>query len=81
MKVSEDLEIMFTREIMAAMVKCAYIDAKHVSDNKDTDMQREAEVNQESALAFLSSRFFKEYCEIFGLPADSIQIKALNENN
>lgn len=76
MKVSEDLEIMFTREILAAMVKCAFIDAKHVSENADPDIQREAEVNQKSALDFLSSRFFKEYCEIFNLPADSIQIKA-----
>lgn len=77
MKVSEDLEIMFTREVLAAMVKCAFIDAKHVSENTDPDIQREAEVNQESAIAFLTSRFFKEYCEIFELPADSIQIKAL----
>ena len=76
-KVSEDLEVMFTREVLAAMVKSAYLDAVHVSDNKDLDVRREAEVNQESALAFLSSRFFKEYCEVFGLPADSIQIKAL----
>lgn len=77
MKVSEDKELMFTREVLAAMVKCAYIDAKHVSDNKDPDIQKEAEVNQQSALAFLSSRFFKDYCEVFGLPSDSIHIRAL----
>jgi hypothetical protein len=76
-KVSEDLEVRFTREVLAAMVKCAYLDAKHVSDNKDPDIRREAEINQESALDFLGSRFFKDYCEIFNLPADSIHIKAL----
>jgi hypothetical protein len=68
---------MFTREVLAAMIKCAYIDAKHVSENMDPDIQREAEVNQESALAFFSSRFFREYCEIFNLPANSIYINAL----
>jgi hypothetical protein len=77
MKASEDLEVMFTREVLAAMVKCAFIDATHVSENADPDIRREAEVNQESALNFFKSRFFSEYCQIFDLPADSIQIKAL----
>lgn len=55
MKVSEDLEIMFTREVLAAMVKCAFIDAKHVSENTDPDITNPQFANKhpEDVLAFV----------------------------
>jgi hypothetical protein len=70
-------ELLPWRELLREMVELAVRDAKRETKDKDAGMQFEADMHQASAISFLKSRFFKEYCTLFNLPSQSIRIQAL----
>jgi hypothetical protein len=70
-------ELLPWRELLREMVELAVRDAKRETKDKNAGVQFEADMHQASAIGFLNSRFFKEYCTLFGLPAQSIKIQSL----
>jgi hypothetical protein len=70
-------ELLPWRELMRELVELAVRDAKRETQDKDEGMQREADIHQSSAVLFLNSRFFKEYCDLFNLPSRAMKIQAL----
>ena len=70
-------ELLPWRELMRELVELAFRDAQRLTEDKDEGMQREADIHQVSAILFLQSRFFKEYCELFNLPSRAIKTEAL----
>ena len=78
-----DNELMFTREVLCAMIKQAYLDAKNDTEYVTAENQRERERNQRSAIEFLNSEFYRDICKALGdstgvgLPPDKIKKEAL----
>ncbi len=70
-------ELLPWRELLREFVELAVRDAKRETKDKDEGMQFEADMHQASAIRFLNSRFFKEYCALFDLPSQKIKIQAL----
>ena len=70
-------ELLPWRELLREMVELAVRDAKRETKDKDPGVQLEADMHQASAVTFLNSRFFKEYCALFNLPSKSINTQAL----
>jgi hypothetical protein len=70
-------ELMPWRELLKEFVELAVNDAKRLTEDKDQRIQRDADMNQATAILFLESRFFKEYCELFNLPSRAMRIEAL----
>ncbi len=70
-------ELLFTREILCAMIDLAVLDAKRDpnkylrKNTKNFSLQ-----NQLDAFHFLKSEGFVEICHALGLPADKIRRKA-----
>ena len=78
-----DNELMFTREVLCAMIKQAYLDAKNDTEYVTAENQRARELNQRSAIEFLNSEFYRDLCTALGdcsgvgLPPDKIKKEAL----
>lgn len=78
-----DREIMFTREVLCAMVRQAVLDAKNDKEYETLQNQNERELNQRSAIEFLKSDFCADLlrvlgdCSGIGLPADKIRLEAM----
>lgn len=77
-------EILFTREILCAMIEQAVEDAKNDTVYESKSLNEHRELNQRSAIAFLNSRFYGDLCEALGdaagvtLPSKKIRQKALS---
>ena len=78
-----DNELMFTREVLCAMINQAVKDAKNDREYVTEDNQKNRELNQRSAIIFLNSEFYKDLCTALGrasgigIPADKITLEAL----
>jgi hypothetical protein len=80
---AHDNELMFTREVLCAMIKQAVKDAKNDREYVTADNKSNRENNQRSAILFLNSEFYKDLCTALGrasgigIPADKITLEAL----
>ena len=78
-----DNDLMFTREVLCAMINQAVKDAKNDREYVTEDNQKNREANQRSAIIFLNSEFYKDLCTALGrasgigIPADKITLEAL----
>lgn len=78
-----DNELMFTREVLCAMIRQAVKDAKNDREYVTEDNKSNRELNQRSAILFLNSEFYKDLCTALGrasgigIPADKITLEAL----
>ena len=71
-------EILFTREVLCAMVQRAILDAQLIPDKYMTQHSKnENEMFQQDAVHFIKSRGFKDICEVLALPHDKLRRKAL----
>jgi hypothetical protein len=80
----DDYEILFTREVLCAMIEQAVEDAQNETVYKTKSLNEHREMNQRSAIAFLNSTFYGDLCEALGdaagvvLPSKKIRRKALS---
>ena len=80
----DDYEILFTREILCAMIQQAVFDAKNDNVYESKSLNEHRELNQRSAIAFLNSSFYGDLCEALGdaagvvLPSKKIRRKAMS---
>jgi hypothetical protein len=80
----DDYEILFTREILCAMIQQAVLDARNETVYETKSLNEHREMNQRSAIAFLNSSFYGDLCEALGdaagvvLPSKKIRQKALS---
>jgi hypothetical protein len=80
----DDYEILFTREILCAMIEQAVEDAQNETVYETKSLNEHRESNQRSAIAFLNSSFYGDLCEALGdaagvvLPSRKIRQKALS---
>lgn len=78
-----DNELMFTREVLCAMINQAVKDAKNDRKYVTEDNQKNREANQRSAILFLNSTFYRDLCRALGdcsgvgMPADKITLEAM----
>jgi hypothetical protein len=79
-----DNEILFTREVLCAMIQQAVLDARNDTVYESKSLNEHREMNQRSAIAFLNTAFYADLCEALGdaagvvLPAKRIRQKALS---
>jgi hypothetical protein len=79
-----DNEILFTREVLCAMIQQAVLDARNDTVYESKSLNEHREMNQRSAIAFLNTPFYADLCEALGdaagvvLPAKRIRQKALS---
>jgi hypothetical protein len=77
-------DILFTREILCAMIIQAVEDAKNDTVYESKSLNEHREINQRSAIAFLNTPFYADLCEALGdaqgvvLPSRKIRQKALS---
>lgn len=80
----DDYDILFTREVLCAMIEQAVFDARNETVYETRSLNDHREINQRSAIAFLNSKFYSELCGALGdaagvvLPAKKIRQKALS---
>jgi hypothetical protein len=79
-----DNEILFTREVLCAMIQQAVLDARNDTVYESKSLNEHREINQRSAIAFLNTTFYADLCEALGdaagvvLPSKRIRQKALS---
>lgn len=79
-----DNEILFTREVLCAMIEQAVLDARNDTVYESKSLNEHREINQRSAIAFLNTAFYSDLCEALGdaagvvLPSKRIRQKALS---
>jgi hypothetical protein len=79
-----DNEILFTREVLCAMIQQAVLDARNDAVYESKSLNEHREINQRSAIAFLNTPFYADLCEALGdaagvvLPSKRIRQKALS---
>lgn len=79
-----DNEILFTREVLCAMIQQAVLDARNDTVYESKSLNEHREMNQRSAIAFLNTPFYADLCEALGdaagvvLPSKRIRQKALS---
>ena len=79
-----DNEILFTREVLCAMIQQAVLDARNDTVYESKSLNEHREMNQRSAIAFLNTPFYSDLCEALGdaagvvLPSKRIRQKALS---
>lgn len=67
-------ELLFTREVLCAMIERAVLDAKLIPDNYVRQHTKNMnEQFQTDAIHFLQSEGFKDICNALGLPSDKIR--------
>ena len=59
----DDAEILFTRNLLCAVIEQAVVDAQNETQYMSKSLQEHREANQRSAIAFLNSRFYNHLCE------------------
>ena len=80
----DDNEILFTRNLLCAVIEQAFEDAQNETQYMSKSLQEHREANQRSAIAFLNSAFYGDLCEALGdaagvvLPSKKIRQKALS---
>ena len=80
----DDYEILFTREVLCAMIEQAVEDAQNETVYETKSLNEHREMNQRSAIAFLNSTFYGDLCEALGdaagvvLPSKKIRRKAMS---
>ena len=80
----DDYEILFTRELLCAMIQQAVFDARNDNVYESKSLNEHREMNQRSAIAFLNSPFYADLCEALGeaagvvLPSKKMRQKALS---
>jgi hypothetical protein len=80
----DDYEILFTREVLCAMIEQAVLDAQNETVYETKSLNEHREINQRSAIAFLNSTFYGDLCEALGdaagvvLPSKKIRRKAMS---
>jgi hypothetical protein len=78
-----DRELMFTRNVLCAMIRQAVIDAQNDREYVSIDNVNGRENNQRSAIKFLNSEFYRHLCEALGrasgvgIPHDRIRLEAM----
>lgn len=78
-----DREIMFTRRVLCAMIGQAVVDAKNDRHYMRSYKRLQREFDQNTAIAFLNSEFYKDLCKALGdcsrvgIPADKIKLEAM----
>jgi len=71
-------ELLFTREVLCAMIKLSIDDArKDFSKFLRQNTKNTQEKHQIDAIHFIKSDGFKDICNILGLPTDKFRRKAL----
>ena len=79
----DDPEILFTRNLLCAVIEQAVFDAQNETEYMSKSLQEHREANQRSAIAFLNSRFYSDLCEALSdasgvtLPSKKMRLKAL----
>ena len=79
-----DNEILFTREVLCAIIQQAVLDARNDTVYESKSLNEHREMNQRSAIAFLNSTFYGDLCEALGdaagvvIPSKRIRQKALS---
>lgn len=80
----DDYDILFTREVLCAMIEQAVLDARNDTVYESKSLNEHKEINQRSAIAFLNTPFYADLCEALGdaagviLPSKRIRQKALS---
>ena len=80
----DDYDILFTREVLCAMIEQAVLDARNDTVYESKSLNEHREINQRSAIAFLNTPFYADLCEALGdaagviLPSKRIRQKALS---
>ena len=79
-----DNEIIFTRELLCAVIEQAFEDARNDTVYESKSLNEHREINQRTAIAFLNTTFYADLCEALGdaagvtLPSKKIRQKALS---
>lgn len=79
-----DNEIIFTRNLLCAMIEQAVLDARNDTVYESKSLNEHREINQRSAIAFLNTPFYSDLCEALSdasgvvLPSKRIRQKALS---
>ena len=74
---NEETDILFTRNVLCAMIQQAVVDLKSDTIYEKVNTQSHADQNRRSAKYFLQSDFFTALCDTLGLPACKIKREAL----
>lgn len=78
-----DNEIIFTRNLLCAMIEQAVLDARNDTVYESKSLNEHREINQRSAIAFLNTPFYSDLCSALSdasgvtLPSKKIRQKAL----
>ena len=78
-----DNELMYTREVLCAMIRQAIKDASNDRDYLRNNTKNDRERHQRTAIKFLNSAFYRDLCKALGdcsgigLPADKMRLEAL----
>lgn len=72
----EELDNIFTRKILCAMIECAVKDVKNETEYQKEWTQGKADLAKQSGITFLQSRLFEDICDTLGLPASKIRHEA-----
>jgi len=78
-----DNEVMFTREVLCAMIRQAVKDASNDRDYLRNNIKNDRERHQRTAIKFLNSAFYRDLCKALGdcsgigLPANKMRLEAL----
>ena len=79
----DDNEILFTRNLLCAVIEQSVLDAQNETEYMSKSLQEHREANQRSAIVFLNSKFYADLCEALSdasgvtLPHKKIRQKAL----
>ena len=69
----EELDILFTRKILCAMIECAVRDIQNETEYQREWTQGKADFAKQSGITFLQSRLFEDLCDTLGLPSSKIR--------
>ena len=78
-----DNEVMYTREVLCAMIRQAVKDASNDRDYLRNNTKNDRERHQRTAIKFLNSNFYRDLCKALGdcsgvgLPADKMRLEAM----
>ena len=72
----EELELMFTRKILCAMIECAVRDVRNETEYQREWTQAKSDFAKQSGITFLQSSLFEDICLSLGLPSARIRQEA-----
>ena len=72
----EELDLIYTRKILCAMIECAVKDVQNETEYRREWTQDKADFAKASGITFLQSRLFEDICDTLGLPSEKIRQRA-----